>query len=86
MNKTNTSYDIINCKVDTTYYYKVGAIKGNESVYSPTKQFHTCGHGSRLIDIDQVTNCRDLGGQGKIKQGLIYRTSAFNNYEINNHE
>ena len=60
----------------TTYYYKVG---------NKTKSFVTSS-GVRNLYIDGVTNVRDIGSYTKedgkpLKQGLLYRTSKFNNDE-----
>lgn len=81
--KTNDNYlDISNLKVDTTYYYVIRS-QDDASFATKVLSFHT-SKGVRNLDIDGVTNVRDLGGwsceDGKtIKQGLIFRGGRLNN-------
>lgn len=75
----NKYYDLYNIKLNTQYYWMVET--NNEK--SKISKFISKEDKVRLINIDGVTNCRDLGtyktSQGKqIKQGLIYRTYRFN--------
>ena len=74
-----TSVQLSNLYVGTTYYWKVCFEEGGTTYESPIASFATKGQGPRNIKIDGVTNCRDLGGWKttdgkKVKQGLIYRT------------
>ncbi len=61
----------------TNYYWQVIA-NGEEKVYSEIFEFSTKA-GTRTIDLDGVSNTRDVGGyqtpNGKTMQGLIYRTA-----------
>lgn len=59
---------IHNLKIDTTYYWRINA--GN------CHTFKTAGECPRFIYLDGALNVRDLGGN-KIKQGLLFRGSAF---------
>lgn len=73
------SYEINNLKLATTYYWRV---KQGDSV-SDVSSFQTIGDGPRNLDIDGVTNVRDLGGweigNGKrINQGLLFRGARLN--------
>ncbi|MCF0112378.1 MAG: tyrosine-protein phosphatase [Bacilli bacterium] len=71
-------------------YFKIDAeysdgTKEESSILS----FNVDGTAPRNIKIDGMTNCRDMGGRtlaggGKLKQGLIYRTSGVKgNYPAN---
>lgn len=78
---SNSSVDLINLKINCSYYYKV---KYNDKV-SEIKAFRINDAMVRCLDIDGVTNFRDIGGyfvDGKpTNQGLIYRSSKFNQDE-----
>ena len=76
----NTSIEINNLFAGTTYYWKVSA-NGWESA---VKTVRTDDCAPRFIDVDGVTNMRDLGGyyvgdNQVIKQGLIYRSANGDN-------
>ena len=62
----------------TEYYWQVIANDGNKQVRSEIFEFSTQA-GTRTIDLDGVSNTRDVGGyqtpDGKTMQGLIYRTA-----------
>ena len=62
----------------TDYYWQVIANDGNEQVRSNIFEFSTKA-GTRTIDLDGVSNTRDVGGyatpEGKTMQGLLYRTA-----------
>ncbi len=78
-----TSFDLYNCKINTTYNWQVIASNGTIEQESEIGEFTTENSIIRNIYIDGVTNVRDIGGfvtsSGKIvKQGLIYRSAAFN--------
>lgn len=60
-------------KVDTAYTLTV-CIGQETAVCS----FRTCAHGPRNLSVDKVDNVRDLGGWGKVKQGLVYRGGRLN--------
>lgn len=76
---SSNSIDIYNLKLDTTYYW---CITDGENT-SKVTQFETDGTSPRNINVDGVTNVRDLGGRvtengTKTKQGLIYRCGRLN--------
>lgn len=80
---TTESYTFSNLFIGTTYYYSVTANIGNTSFSSRIQSFTTEDKGPRNVDVDGVTNARDLGGyitcEGKrVKQGLIYRMGQLN--------
>lgn len=83
-------YELTNLYVDYTYYYDVIASYKDFSIKSETYSFKTVGGTPRFINIDGVTNIRDIGGYKlangkKIKQGLIYRSGSLNKrYEKTN--
>lgn len=62
----------------TDYYWQVVANNGEEKTYSQIFEFTTKA-GTRTVDIDGVSNTRDVGGyqtsNGKTAQGLLYRTA-----------
>ncbi|MBE7080585.1 MAG: tyrosine-protein phosphatase [Clostridiales bacterium] len=62
----------------TDYYWQVIANNGTAQVRSDIFEFTTKA-GARTVDIDGVSNTRDVGGyatpNGKTMQGLIYRTA-----------
>ena len=62
----------------TDYYWQVIANNGTEKTYSDIFEFSTKA-GTRTIDLDGVSNTRDVGGyatpDGNTAQGLIYRTA-----------
>ena len=80
---SESNIQIYNAFLGTNYYklsvfYKDGAF--NES---PIMTFNVDSCYPRNLTIEGMTNCRDIGGRllengGKIKQGLIYRTSGKN--------
>lgn len=76
---TETSLEVYNLKLATTYYWSVTA--GNAE--SGKASFTTEGQGPRNLYIEGVANVRDLGGWttesgARVKQGLIYRCGRLN--------
>lgn len=68
------SFDFYNTEVGQTYYVTVqGGTEESEPV-----SFTIGEKGPRNLFIEGVENVRDLGGWGKIKQGMIYRSGRFN--------
>lgn len=68
-----------NLYLNTYYHYE---LRKDGRVYSQG-DFQTTDVGPRNIDVEGVTNFRDLGGYltnygGRTKQGLIYRSAKFN--------
>lgn len=76
------NYSLYNLKIDTTYYYKVGASE-QSALAAEAQTFSTASTGVRNISLDGATNVRDIGGKtsslgGKIAQGLFYRGGKLN--------
>ena len=73
---------IQNLFIGSTYYYRVKAnYAEGEPEYSFVKTLQTVDAAPRIVNIDGMTNCRDLGGKmtasgAKIRQGLLYRTAS----------
>jgi len=77
----NTYFSFDNLLLGEKYYYSVFDKNGKEIIKN--KEFKTSFHAPRLINVQGVTNVRDIGGwmteSGKrVKQGLIYRSGRFN--------
>lgn len=77
----NNKATIQNLYVGTVHYYRIKATTGDEVEYSKVYTLETDDVGPRLMNIDGMTNCRDIGGKitengNKIRQGLVYRTAA----------
>ncbi|MCQ2800143.1 MAG: tyrosine-protein phosphatase [Bacilli bacterium] len=77
----NGKATIQNLYIGKTHYYRVKAVTGDDVDYSKVYTLETADTAPRLINIDGMTNCRDLGGKvtvngNIIRQGLIYRTAA----------
>lgn len=76
------SLDVYNLKIATTYYWTVSA----NGETSAAAEFKTSDTGPRNINVDGVTNVRDLGGwetpDGRTKQGLIYRCGRLNKSSV----
>ena len=87
--KTNeTSLDVYNLKVGTTYYWNVETNIKDLNFETETYTFETDDQNVRNIFVDGVTNCRDLGGwkigtNQRVKQGLMYRTGRLNKNHMN---
>lgn len=80
-------YDVYNLKIGTKYYWNVEAETDGKTAYiTDTKAFVTADAAPRNLFIGgKVLNARDIGGwntaDGKrVKQGLLYRTSALDGY------
>ena len=82
--KTNVAQiDLINLEIHTNYYWYVEYNQDNQLIKTEVESFIINCHNPRNLDIDGITNARDLGGYkiGKNRytnQGLIYRTARFN--------
>ena len=79
---TNTkNITLYNLMIKTVYYYQIKS--GN--TLSVVKAFRVDDNIIRNLNIDGITNARDLGGYKvdgvRIKQGLLYRTSKYNDDE-----
>lgn len=63
------------------YFKIIAEHTDNSEIESDIMSFNVTTQAPRNIAIDGMTNCRDLGGRttvggGKVKQGMIYRTSG----------
>ena len=80
---TVAQVDLINLKIHTNYYWYVEYSSNNELVKSDVKSFIINCHTPRNLDIDGLTNVRDIGGykvgDKYTNQGLIYRMIIFAN-------
>ena len=81
-------YDVYNLKTGTRYYWTVSALENNSVVYTTeTKTFTTLDAAPRNLYIGgTIGNARDIGGWSttngkKVKQGLVYRSSALDGYD-----
>lgn len=83
---TATSLDIYNSYLGVNYFKVVANYADGSKDESGIKQYKVEDIYPRNLRIEGMTNCRDMGGGrvlsggGKIKQGLIFRTSAVNNW------
>ncbi len=73
-----TSYQVTNLELNTTYYWKVGAEIGGVRYESETAHFTTERNGPRNLYVSGITNVRDIGGYttlngDTVKQGRIIR-------------
>ncbi|MBO7615463.1 MAG: tyrosine-protein phosphatase [Bacilli bacterium] len=74
------SISFYNPFLGTNYFKVVANFTDNTSEVSPIKTFLVDATAPRNVKIDNMSNCRDMGGRtnvsgGKIRQGLIYRTA-----------
>ena len=79
---SNSSLELGNFKVATTYFWRV--INPATKASSKIASFSTEPDTPRLMRIDGVPNVRDMGGYvgrdgRKVKQGMVYRTAGLNN-------
>ena len=68
------TFDFYNTEVGQTYY---ATVTSGDLDLGPV-EFTIDNKGPRNLYLEGVENIRDLGGWGKIKQGLIYRSGRFN--------
>ncbi|MCR5309189.1 MAG: tyrosine-protein phosphatase [Bacilli bacterium] len=78
---TSKSLDLYNPFLGTNYFRICAKYTDNSVEYSSIKTFVVDDTCPRNLTIAGMTNCRDMGGRttifgGKIKQGLLYRTSG----------
>lgn len=81
-NNDSNSYDLYNLKIGNKYKTKI--VSNGQSVKEI--DFKIDDIAPRNLYVDGVTNCRDLGGwkidkKTRVKQGMIYRTSKYNDDE-----
>ena len=80
-----TSLDVYNSYLGDNYFRVLARYSDNSVDCTPIMSYFVDGTYPRNLKIDGMTNCRDMGGRvldegGKIKQGLLYRTSATNSW------
>ena len=79
---TKTKAKLYNPYLGVNYYQLIAHLDNEETEESDIMSFEVEGTYPRNLTIGGMTNCRDMGGRvtadgGKIKQGLVYRTSGF---------
>lgn len=80
------SLDVYNSYLGDNYFRIVANYSDGTSDASKIQKYKVEDVYPRNLRIEGMTNCRDMGGGrelasgGRIKQGLIYRTSATNNW------
>ena len=77
----NQSINLQNVFLGKNYFKVIAKLSDNSEVESDIMSFNVTTQAPRNIKIDGMTNCRDMGGRttvggGKVKQGMIYRTSG----------
>ena len=80
---TNKSIDIVNPYLGRNYYKLIANFSDGTKEESAIHRFDVDGTAPRNLAISGMTNCRDIGGRvtedgGRIKQGLVFRTSGKN--------
>ena len=81
---TNTSTNSIsftNAFLGDNYFKVIANLNDGSKEVSQIKKFKVTEQAPRNLDVGNMPNCRDMGGRttvagGKIRQGLIYRTSG----------
>ena len=83
---TTNSASFPNAYLGTNYFKVIANLDDGSKEASQIKTFKVVDQAPRNLDVGNMPNCRDMGGRtttagGKIRQGLIYRTSGskFNN-------
>ena len=81
-NGTNKSVNLYNPYLGRNYYKIVATFTDNSKDETSIRSFDVDTTAPRNLAIGGMTNCRDMGGRvledgGKMKQGLIYRTSGY---------
>ena len=80
------SLKITNLYIATKYYWKVEAISGGKVAYtSDVYTFNTADIAPRVINVNSLSNVRDMGGWKtvdgrRIRQGCMYRSVEFNDH------
>ena len=77
---------VVNLHIGTRYFWKVIA-RNRDSVLaaSPVWEFTTDSSPPRCLHVPGITNVRDLGGwclpgNGRVRQGMMYRSSEMNSH------
>ena len=79
---TNKTANMVNPYLGRNYFRITAKLSDGSKVNSEIRTFDVDDTCPRNLAIGGMTNCRDMGGRvtedgGKIKQGLVYRTSGF---------
>lgn len=89
----NCYYDVYNLKIGTRYYWTVDGVDDGNTVHTTgIETFTTLDAAPRNLYIGgSVGNARDIGGWctengKKVRQGLVYRSRAFDEYSALNNE
>lgn len=80
---TESNLSVYNLEIGTTYYWTVTANVAGKEITSGIASFTISSAGPRNLYIDGITNARDIGGwqtadDGRVKQGMIYRSGRMN--------
>ena len=72
-----------NAYLGDNYFKVIANLSDGTKEASPIKVFKVTTQAPRNLDVGNMPNCRDMGGRttyagGKVRQGLIYRTSGSN--------
>ena len=84
VNPDDTTFTcVMNLMANTSYWWKLEVTAQDGNVISTEPSCFTTLSGPRNLEIDGITNVRDMGGyatsDGKVvKQGLIFRTGCYN--------
>ena len=78
---TTNSVSFKNAFLGTNYFKVIANLSDGTKEASDIKTFKVVDQAPRNLDVGNMPNCRDMGGRetyagGKIRQGLIYRTSG----------
>ena len=78
---TTNSISFTNAYLGTNYFKVIANLSDGSKQASEIKTFKVTEQAPRNLDVGNMPNCRDMGGRttsagGKIRQGLIYRTSG----------
>ena len=78
---TTKSISFYNPYLGRNYYKLIATFTDNSTDETPIRHFEVNSTYPRNLRVEGLTNCRDMGGRvlvdgGKIKQGLVYRTSG----------
>ena len=83
-NLKEKNYNIKNLKLAQKLFYR-GAIEENELIQAKIYEYIVNNKGPRNLDVPGISNMRDIGGyettlveNGKIKQGLFFRSAQIN--------
>ena len=87
---TNASLDIYNSYLGDNYFQIIANYADGSKDESAIQKYKVDDAYPRNLKIEGMTNCRDMGGGrtledgGRIKQGLLYRTSSTNRWAYGN--